>query len=253
MTLTGDGQKANAAMQFLYTTFNPIVYNTAPPIETSSRSDILKDVTIQCQFLIPTTAPAGPEYVPTTSGLILWLMKRGLGSIYRMGLVPAGTVSSNTTSPGNSTLLGPYMNLTRPTGTVGVSLTGYIISSLTYSQELAIPYGVVNNGQNAVIQVTPNVSDSITFSRVFAGVVEAYSSTVSIGNTTLAGTFTAASVSDTRDVCQSESGAFSPTNLQQSAGQRRTHCCRFLPMKASRAWWDRTFSLLSRIRIKRTY
>lgn len=223
--LAGDAQKANAAMQFLYTTLNPIVYNTAPPIETSSRSDILKDVTIQCQFLIPTSTPVG-EGIPTISGMILWLMKRGLGSLYRMGLVPNGATSVTTGLSANPTLQGFYINVTRPTATFTggvVSATAYvtattnIIKSITYTQELAIPYGVANNGQSAVIQITPNVAEQITFSRVFAGIVETYSSTVSIGNTTLAGTFSAASISDTRDVCQSPQGAFSITNIIQSS------------------------------------
>lgn len=214
-------KRAQATMQFLRTTFNPIVNNTAPPIVTSSRSDILKDVTIQCQLTIPSTAPIN-EGVPNQSGMILWLMKRGLTSLYRMAFVPAGAVSNISTS-GPHGLVTTNLNLTIYNATGGYGTPGYlapdgygIVSTITYAQELALPVGS-NNGVNNIIQINPSTTTIIKYARVYAGIFEAYSSTVSIGNTALSGTFSAASISDTRDICQTSQGAFSITNIIQAS------------------------------------
>lgn len=228
-------RRVDGALQFLKTSINPMFYNAAPPVDSDSRSDILKDVTIQCQFTIPNTTPIS-EGIGYTTGMILWLLKRpGLGSIYRMAFVPTGAVSysSDPSVPGNNGLNSALLNTTRtiqnppPTGPTWTSTfdTDYlfgvvdpqgVLATLTYNQELAIPLGV-QNGNSNIIQVSRSITDQISFSRVFAGFVEAYSSSISIGNTALAGTWTAASISDTRYVSQSATGAFSITNLMQSS------------------------------------
>ena len=101
-------KRAQASIQFLRTSFNPIANNTAPTVSTSSRSDILKDVTVQGQFIIPSTVPIG-EGISFASGMILWLMKRGLASMYRMVFVPMGAVSNSAApAPGYNGLNSNY-------------------------------------------------------------------------------------------------------------------------------------------------
>ena len=213
-------RRVEGALSFLKTTFNPIVYNAAPPCEVDARSDILKDVTVQGQFTLPSSTPIG-EGIPFSSGMVLWLLKRGFASIYRMAFVPTGAVS-NVSFAGANGLVSADLNITASSdnttqpGQGTTAADGYgIISTITYVQELAIPVG--SNNLDGTITVTPAIDFNIVRGRVYAGVLSSYSSSVSIGNTTLAGTFTASSLSDTRFVAQSPTGAFSITNLVQSS------------------------------------
>ena len=206
--LASDIRKAEASMQFLRTTYNPIVYNAAPPVTTSTRSSMIKDATIQCQFIIASNTLVG-ELIPVSTGMILWMMKFGIDCIYRMAFIPINAVSTYSSTTG---LIGAVFNTSATTYTAagatggalaaGLADVNGILNTITYNQELAIPVGVATNGTSNIISVSTGTLNDIEFTRVYAGIVEAYSSTVSIGNTTLAGTFTAASIADTRDICQ---------------------------------------------------
>lgn len=142
------------------------------------------------------------ERVPTQTGLVLWLPQRGVGSVYRMGIVPGGATS-----------VGGVNGLREAQTYLGTNLT---LTGLTYGAPLAVPYDATQN-----VVVDPEVQQNFSTARLFAGDVHVISDTVPIGNTALGGYLSAGAISDTRDVCQiNQSGvvqAYPVSSLTQSS------------------------------------
>ena len=216
-----ESMRQDATVGFLKCALHPGLYNTPPP-SVDLRSDFSKDGTVIGNFVIPSNALVN-EMVPYTSGMILWLCNNGIYSVYRQHFVPPGTVStvgSGTNSQANG-LVGPQLDIGMGTfGAPEYAPNQYgIISSLTYGAQLALP---VSSGFSVGDQISVNFDPLMTqvaYSRLYAGAIRAVSASTSISTgTVLTGTFTAASVEDTRGVSQDSNGdAFSIGTLTESS------------------------------------
>lgn len=220
-TETAEDSRVQATLAFLKGSIAPELYNIAPP-NIEPRGQILKDVTINGQLQVLGNSillPTG-EQIPNTSGMVLWLVNRGVNSIYRMNFVPSGTTSQVGGSGAGSSaqlrgLVGPIANPAVGVDGPNAFNAQPLLQSLTYIQQLALP---VFNDATDIIQLKPDLPDEVSYTRLYSGFVSCVSATVSIGNTALTGTFSAASVEDTRDIAQNVgAGAFSVTNIMQSA------------------------------------
>lgn len=240
-TVTGDPDQNSLEATVGYIKTGAIVFTKdvyAPPSITYLPG-ITKDVTVTAQFYV--TQPAAQTYttegIPQITGLVFWQVERGITSIYRCGLVPINAQSFNTfnnstgvPNPGSAGfrgLQGPWLawgfGLHPYPSQAGANPATYpygTIAGIQYTQELLLPYGS-DSEPNDIIQIQPNLATSITFTRVFAGQIALQSSTVAIGSTALTGTFSAAAVEDTRDLAQSNQGAYAISRLMQSADNRK--------------------------------
>jgi len=73
-------------------------------------------------------------------------------------------------------------------------------TSITYGSQLALPYS--SSGQHQ-FEFAPNIAANYTFVRAYAGKIAAYSTGQSAGTQLVKGTFSAAAVTDTRDIARS--------------------------------------------------
>lgn len=206
--------RAGSVIRCIQAMVAPDRFNT-PSQGTETRVDILKDIPIQQNFSV--IAPTLGELVPSNRGMILWLIDRGLYSMYRMHFVPAGTVSTAS--------LSSIYNFTTPTLAYRTILaspsasnltTVGLLSNLTYVWELALPVLQVA-GTNEVITIDQNIPNELSFTRLYAGQLSLDSSSVSVGNTSLNGAFSAASISDTREIAQTSNGAFQVNQIAASS------------------------------------
>jgi len=176
-------------------TLDPLHYEVMPPT-LSSRTNFLKRFTYSGQWNVDDTPPAqggtwvGP--VTSRSGMVLWLIWRGIGSIARWGFVPKHTVVVNSTGEGYYTY--------------------------TFSHQVPLPY---KSGQAQQIEVNPSMDD-FSFTRLVAGVVELKGNTHSLinagSNTSISGTLACGVPNDTRDIYVNDQGStFAPTDLVQQS------------------------------------
>ena len=156
-------------------------------------------------------------YVPTQSGIILWLPNRGANSLARMGFVPSGTVLSVTaTQPPTPAASGLYFPVR-----VNQSAVIQGINSLTFTAPLAVPYN--NNVLTDQITIAPNLAQGFSTIRVFNGDLRAVCSTIPSGVFGSNGEWALTAVSDTRDIAQVQSSgastytAFDPGQMCQCA------------------------------------
>ena len=210
--------KVKATLAFIKSTIAPELYHVPPPT-IEPRGQIVKDVTINGQFQMPSGALIN-EQVPNNSGIVLWLCNRGITSIYRMNIVPVGTTAGPLlpTPPGGTSYISRGLNGFPLDFTANQSPSTAVQSafgSITFVQQLALP--VYNNGTDT-IQIKPDIPTEVAFTRLFAGFVSCISGTTSIGNFALTGNLSVASIEDTRDIAQtSTAGAFAVTTIMQSA------------------------------------
>lgn len=216
----------------------PDRYNTPSASSTEHRADILKDLPIQATFqtITPTALGNGSggtvtwnENVPSSSGMILWQVCRGLFSMYRMHFVTANTTTYCNTAIGSGLANSPNLTLAQASPHLpfttfalaggGTNLPAYgNLSSITYTSQLALPVlPVLGTTNSDIITFDANIPNEIGFTRLYAGQISIDSATVSIGNTTLAGTFSAASVADTRDIAQVLTAAYPVANIASSS------------------------------------
>lgn len=147
-------------------------YETRPP-NTTCRTTFTKRFTTSGLWDVNDTGLVF-EKVSTRSGLLLWLPWRGLDSFKRMGLVPK--------------------NATRTLSN----------RTWTWTKETAIPYGS-DQGQ---IKVSPDAAKDFSFTRMIAAKLSCSSTAIAIGQTTITGQVAWGVLQDTRDVSQSDQGAF---------------------------------------------
>lgn len=184
-----DMDKEVNELGFIQTTLDPVHYDVLPP-NITTRTTFAKRFTVDGEWTILDPADLVIEKVPSDTGLVVWLVQRGILSIYRMGIVQKGTISY----AGNMTYGG---------------------IPLVYSAELAVPYNVGNNQQ---ITIAPSPTRDFTFTRLAAGVVSIRSTDVPIGSTAFIGNISAGSIQDWRDVCQNSQGlAFSTADIKQQS------------------------------------
>lgn len=179
----------NRVLQIVAGTLDPRRMNTAPPA-FSSLTAFKHEVTKDMSSAIVDDALLVNEKVPSTSGLILDFVQRGVGDTYRMGIVPARATSNQV----------PIPYITGSEGTPNGDLSGLL---LIYNSPVPIPY--FDDGINQ-IQVGPNLAENFSLTRTFSSVLTVLSDTVPIGNTSTNGMFTGSAIADTRDMITSGSG-----------------------------------------------
>lgn len=186
-------------VQFLKSTLVPRNFNTAPP-NVFEQVSFIRRIDFSLNFIVgpqPVYDRGVNEAVPTSEGLLLWHVKRGVQSIYRMGIVPQGSVSNE----GNKGL-----NQSIP------NMVGSYMNTLSFEKPLALPYA---RDQNVV--VGSNLSEEFSSARMYAGVVDVQSDTLPSGSYALNGRISAGNISDTRDIAQTRSGAYSSITLTQTS------------------------------------
>lgn len=164
------------------------------PPSTSTLSSFSKRLDYTGNFHVDDSALIN-ELVPTSSGAVLWFPSHGAGSVYRFGIVAAGTLA---TSPGSFLYTGP-------------------LPTFTYNSPTALPYG--NQVTSDIITIAPPLTSNL-FSRVrvVAGDCRMSCDSIPIGNTALNGVFSASAFNDIRDVFQTGyiTGVTSGTTLDPS-------------------------------------
>ena len=183
------------AINVIKATLDPRGSVTAPPM-LDAQSAFTKTVDLSGNFTINDTALVA-EKVPTSTGVILDFVARGVASTYRFGIVPAGAQSPTNTIP--------LVQGATPT-------SGVVIS---YPYSMPIPY--FDDGVNQ-IKVGPDLTQNFSMTRKYSGALSVLCDTVPIGNTALNGYLTASSIADTRDVAQvlgASPSCFDSTNLVQ--------------------------------------
>lgn len=181
------------AIGVIKATLDPRMFKAAPPM-LDAQSAFSKTVDLSGNFLV-NDAGLVLEKVPTSTGLILDFVTRGVASTYRFGIVPAGAVSQTISIVQGA----PF--------TAGVSIN--------HVNSYPVPYFDDGNNQ---IKVGPDLTQNFSMTRKYSGVLNVICDTVPIGNTALNGYLTAASIADTRDVAQvtgASGSCFDATNLVQ--------------------------------------
>lgn len=157
------------------------------------------------------------EFVPSSSGAIIWWVNRGIGDIYRFGFVPINTTSVTTNtnwSPG------------APTGVANATLPS-LVQSISYTAPLALPYGsseAINPNPDDLVAVS-DITEELSKARVIAGRLDLQSPSLGNINSILKGAMATAAINDIRQVAQVQdqaSGAWSAYSAQNIDSQSVT-------------------------------
>jgi hypothetical protein len=178
---------------------DPLHHTCAPPVVNPTNT-FLKRFDGVGDFVVDDSALVD-EQVSTGTGAVIWWPHHGGGSLYRFGIVPAGTVLDAFYLPPNTnyTSGAPYVP--------GVFLVPEFQSgpAFRYFSPTMLPYDVTqtNNVLNVSPQLQPDLQSSV-FSqvRVIEGCVSLTCDTVPIGNTALNGFLSVSAIGDIRDVLQ---------------------------------------------------
>ncbi len=216
-------------LQFVRGTFAPRQLQVAPPNVLQDTS-FIKTIDYQGNHIV--VAPDADSAIGTKGsgrGMLLWLVGRGVDSVTHMGFVSKGyTIAGFAGPPGAPLYVLPDQvpwGLCAKTWapidpTTGLPLPyNYNVTTngnqgpLTFLQELALPY---IDGVDAV-KISPELDVNFSSTRMFSGLLQLTSDTTPIGVTTTNGVFSMGSLADTRDICQSQDGAFTAVNLVQSS------------------------------------
>lgn len=190
-----------ALEETIKTALDPNSYATAPP-NLYNVPTMIQNSIPSGNFVIQDDAFLIWEKVATQRGMVLWLPQRGADSLYRMGFVPAGTVSDQAV---NNSLIN---------GQTGAGLG--VVRKLQYNQELAVPYNANVSGDQ--VDFSDTLQTFFSRTKLFSGIVSLDSKTVPIGNTALNGQITLSAISDTRDVAvNSTTGSYTTSDLMNSA------------------------------------
>ncbi len=219
--------KSCTALDLLRTSVDPTRYNTIPPAYCT-QTTFSKKIDVQGNFLIndsSTNIAAAGEKVLTGTGVVLWMPNRGLNTCYRFGIVPAGTNSygiaqGGVITPATSSIggipyfLGSFNPVANSLEYMGASTTNSSVPSLYFGSPLPVPYN--NQSNTDILTFSPPITpQNFAMSRLYAGTLKATQGTVGIGLTASPGYFTAAAISDIRDVFQN----FTPqTGITEGGG-----------------------------------
>lgn len=151
------------------TTLNPRQYDTMPPNYTG-RVTFPNRFTLGGMWTISDVGLTG-EQISTRNGLVVWLPWRGLNSMWRMALIPAGTVSVGSVIDGGG--------------------------NITYSRNIAMPY----NEEAGQIRIAQSVEKDFTVTRMVAARASVVGRALPIvQGTAITGKLAWGVVSDTRDL-----------------------------------------------------
>lgn len=209
--MNSDDTVLGSYLDFAKSSVAPRYFTVGPP-NYYSQTSFPKKLDISANIMVDDSLIGGElslyEKVSTRRGLIMWSVNRGAYSCYRFSIVQAGAI---TDMEANDLVQGlaPLSN---------VLSTG---RRLTYTNEVAIPYGTSDKSGDTV-SISPDIVGTFSQVRVCSGDLRVISDSLPIGNTALNGYLSAGSFTDVRDVSQAgprNTGklAFSPADLVQSS------------------------------------
>lgn len=215
-TVVGGGQggqmseRGLTALNVLRSCLHPKNYKLAPPA-FSTRSSFQVSIEYNLNYEVVDPETLQDEAVPADQGLILWFLNRGVNSMFHMGIVDQGSISSVYTKGLN--IWPRAANTAFPNG---------IFSHLNYNAPLALPYGgagLLSAPDHYLINLAPELEKNFSKTRLYGGFMKvATSSNIKdFSNINGNGRFALGAISDTRDIAQVIQGsgwsAYSPTNL----------------------------------------
>jgi hypothetical protein len=223
MQESGKKESYGSAIDLARTSIAPRAFNVGPPnyyTQTSfvKKLDVVANITVNDNLANGTQSinQSFTERVSTQTGVIVWLVNRGCASIYRMGIVPTGTIVNNGVTLGGLNNGGRRgMN---PPRWAGNASPGAIV--LTWANAMAVPYNSTTPADT--IKVSPDLGQQFSRTRLFAGDLRVICDTIPIGLTALNGVFSAGSFVDIRDIIQTLEGSntancFDPGDLVQQS------------------------------------
>ena len=186
-------------LAYIASVMNPERANVQPP-SVLNRVTLAKSVTTTASWTVNDVGiGATHAKIRTSDGIVIYRPLQGVNSsLDRYGIMPVGT-SFEPFGPLAFGLTNPYT----------------YADSVTFNQQLAIPYGPQVPGDR--VEINPTMSDQFSLTLNTAAVGKFWSDTVPSGNQPLNGWITVAAVADSRDVCQTADGAFPPAALRQSS------------------------------------
>jgi hypothetical protein len=232
---------------YMWSVLNPseIPFDCPPPPSIQAQPTVTKRMDYNLTFAANDLNLQG-EKVPTSRGVILWLPARGINSVWRMGVVPVGTVSQDqlqyqiatgtSIDTGFGLRLIPYYDASPTTPSDSLCF-------LTYVGELAIPYS--HDGSNLAgptglnhkqFLVSPDFATTFSKARVIAGTLSIVSNTwvasnvLAGGKVPLVGRLHATTVLDVRSVMQTTDHAtgqivaFSSTAMSDNSVPKEDDC-----------------------------
>lgn len=197
---------------FLQQCAAPNNFNTRPP-SVSHPSGVYKRVDVLQNFTIPDALVPIVGAKPST-GLVLWFPKRPTSSMHHMGIIPAdyelvrSPDQANTFYSNSLTNCAQVSNVPIVDGTLITGVFGFVFQNALAVPRLDLP-----------LVASPALDKEFSLTRVYGGIIRSWSNSLPIGNTALNGNCSTATVSDTRDIAQSEDGsdAFAVVDMAQSA------------------------------------
>jgi hypothetical protein len=202
----GQSASGDGVVRLIQAQIDPANYKTAPPNQFNEAwfpQDISYETLVQ---VVGDEQLTGEMVGKGGIGGLIWLVKRGVNSMWRYGFIAKNTVSAY---GGNSTWATVVNTMLGSSG--GASGPH---PSLTYASELGIPY---ESTQQSQIDVNPDLSVNYSKVRQFTGVVKISCDTTKVGDLLMNGVISAAAIADTRDIGQTTRGAFVPADMGMKA------------------------------------
>ena len=203
----GSVDQANNDAGFISACLMPEGRGVSPAL-TSSLPTLVQAEAFSLSF-VPNDSALQTPFCKTTSGYLLWQPLNGIDCLVHHTRVPAlaapiQTYHYNDTDPlGNAH---PWNNIN-----MGLNVPErQRFASLNITAPIGIPYAAFSRAQ---LSINKRIVDKFSRARTVAGIVTLTSDTVSIGNTALSGRLGWGIVSDTRDVCQGDNGAFDTNDI----------------------------------------
>ncbi len=171
----------NTAVDMLRCSLCPDMYNTMPP-SFCSQTTFSKRLDVIGNFTIVADSTLTGERVPTSTGAIIWQPSRGVGSVYRYGIVPVQTIGVS--------------------AAIIFNWGGGGSAMFRYTTPLPVPYGTSLHIDDTIVLSPPLDETTISQARLYAAKLSLNCDSVGTGATVLNGYLSGASVGDVRDVFQ---------------------------------------------------
>ena len=215
---------SEALCRMLQAQVNPKDYKTGPP-NLANKGWFTQEVLYSGNWTVQPDNTLQYEMVGQGGkGAVLWLPQRGLNSIWRVGFVGAGTLSTSPVQPWNSaSAIQPNPSLIQAFGMTTSATVGPLIdyntqiSTVTpdafsacwptgflWTMECAVPYDMSTLG----ISVAPDLSQNYSKVRGYAARICITCDTTKVGDLIMTGNISGDAIADSRDIAQSSSGAF---------------------------------------------
>lgn len=187
------------AIEWLKTTVDPKHYQYNPP-NLRNVASFNQNFTVLGKHVADDSALVGDK-IKTSTGVFLWLVNRGLKSMYNFGIVPSGLTMAA------QELTSDDMPLNR----------FYFV----FNSELILPYSEASGKQ---VTIGPDPATSFSVVRQIGGLVSGFTDTAPTNIFALNGKLTAGTIQDTRDIMQRKDAgsnnpgkAFAPTDICQQS------------------------------------